>query len=92
MKYVIIDDDKNICKILRQIINEKQLGSVEDYFTDPEEALEDLPLLKPDFVLVDLLMPEMDGITFVSKAKEKLPLPFFYSPSIRCASAARAVA
>lgn len=73
MKYVIIDDDKNICKILRQIINEKQLGSVEDYFTDPEEALEDLPLLKPDFVLVDLLMPEMDGITFVSKAKEKLP-------------------
>lgn len=32
--------------------------------------MEDLKLVKPDIILVDLLMPEMDGITFIKKAKE----------------------
>lgn len=32
------------------------------------DALSDLPLINPDIVIVDLLMPEIDGITFVKRA------------------------
>ena len=35
--------------------------------------MEDLPFVKPDIVIADLLMPEMDGISFVSKAREICP-------------------
>ena len=37
------------------------------------EALEDLPSAKPDIVIVDLLMPEMDGISFVKQARKIVP-------------------
>jgi len=36
------------------------------------EALEALRERKPDLVLLDLLMPTMDGVTFLSRAKEEL--------------------
>src|SRR3954467_15256065 len=35
------------------------------------EALEALRERKPDLVLLDLLMPTMDGVTFLSHAKEE---------------------
>ncbi len=38
-----------------------------------EDALEDLEYVTPDIVIVDLLMPIMDGITFVEKAKMLYP-------------------
>lgn len=37
------------------------------------DALEDLKFIQPDIVIVDLLMPVMDGIHFVRKAKELYP-------------------
>ena len=37
------------------------------------EALEDLDHQAIDLVISDYLMPEMDGITFLSKVKEKYP-------------------
>lgn len=36
----------------------------------PEEAMDDLAYSRPDIVIVDLLMPEMDGITFVKRARQ----------------------
>ncbi len=35
------------------------------------EALKKLPSFKPDIILLDLLMPKMDGIEFLHKAKLK---------------------
>ena len=37
------------------------------------DALTDLPLINPDIVIVDLLMPEIDGITFVKRARSYAP-------------------
>ena len=65
MSFYFIDDDKNICNILKLIINERGLGVCCGSANNAAEALEDLPSAKPDIVIVDLLMPEMDGISFV---------------------------
>jgi response regulator RpfG family c-di-GMP phosphodiesterase len=45
-------------------------------YTSPLKALDDLDQnhQQVDLVVSDYLMPEMDGITFLAKVKEKLPL------------------
>lgn len=45
-------------------------------YTSPAKALEDLEGngQNIDLVISDYLMPEMDGITFLAKVKERLPL------------------
>lgn len=73
MSFYFIDDDKNICNILKLIINERGLGVCCGTSNNASEALEDLPSARPDIVIVDLLMPEMDGISFVRQARKILP-------------------
>ena len=70
MNFYFVDDDKNIRNILKIIITERGLGTVCGSSDNGNDALEDLPFSKPDIVIVDLLMPEMDGITFVKHARE----------------------
>lgn len=69
MKIYLIDDDANIVNIMKIIIQAKKLGEICGLCHSPVDALEDLKYMKPDIVVVDLLMPEMDGITFVKKAR-----------------------
>lgn len=73
MKFYFVDDDRNIRNILKIIITERGLGTVCGSSDNGNDALEDLPFVKPDIVIADLLMPEMDGISFVSKAREICP-------------------
>ena len=73
MSFYFIDDDKNICNILKLIINERGLGVCCGSANNATEALEDLPSAKPDIVIVDLLMPEIDGISFVKQARKIVP-------------------
>ena len=68
MKIYLIDDDSNVLNILKLIIQAKNLGEVCGFCSSPVDALEDLKYIKPDVVVVDLLMPGMDGISFVKKA------------------------
>lgn len=73
MKFYFVDDDRNIRNILKIIVSERGLGTVCGSSDNGNDALEDLPFVKPDIVIADLLMPEMDGISFVSKAREIWP-------------------
>lgn len=73
MKIYLIDDDPNILNILKIIIRTRNLGEICGLCGSPVDALEDLKYIKPDIVMVDLLMPGMDGITFVGQAKAQYP-------------------
>ena len=62
MRYFIVDDDTASRKMLAKIITEGELGVV---IGEAESGVKSLPLIhstNPDFVLIDLLMPELDGI------------------------------
>ena len=73
MKFYLIDDDKNVLHILKRIIRDRNLGEIAGTAENGMDALADLPLLNPDIVIVDLLMPEMDGISFVKRAHSQSP-------------------
>lgn len=63
----------SVCNILKIIIQQKKLGDGLWNRLKWYDALEDLAYVSPDIVVVDLLMPIMDGINFVRKAKEQYP-------------------
>lgn len=73
MKFYLIDDDKNILNILKLIIRDRKLGEICGNASNGTDALEDIAQIHPDIIIVDLLMPEMDGIAFVKRARPLLP-------------------
>ncbi len=73
IRMFLLDDDPNVIDVLKRIIQQRKLGQVCGVSQSPAEALEDLRYIRPDLVIVDLLMPEMDGVTFVKKARQVLP-------------------
>jgi two-component system response regulator YcbB len=74
MKFFVVDDDQKIIRILENIIHSSLLGEVIGTCSISREALEQITINQPDVVLVDLLMPEVDGIALV-KSLQSLPKP-----------------
>ena len=58
-RILIVDDDSNICELLR-LYFEKD-GFQADIVTDGIRALEAFESVKPDLVLLDIMLPGMDG-------------------------------
>ena len=58
-RILIVDDDSNICELLR-LYFEKD-GFHADIVTDGIEAIKAFNALKPDLVLLDIMLPGMDG-------------------------------
>lgn len=73
MKIFIVDDDPNIVRVLKDIIINNNLGSVVGSSNDGEEALNEMMLYPPDIVLVDYLMPGIDGAMLVKTLLSKHP-------------------
>lgn len=69
MRIFILDDDINVIKVLEKIIHDRNLGTVVGKAMDGKEGYKKIELLKPDLVLIDLLMPGEDGISIIKKLK-----------------------
>ena len=67
----VIDDEPNMCKILTKILRAEGYRVVT--FTDPREALEQIRQVQPDVVLIDIRMPEMNGMEALKAIKRGLP-------------------
>ncbi|MFF5996982.1 response regulator [Lysinibacillus sp. KU-BSD001] len=70
MRYFIIDDDRASRMMLIHIINESMLGTVIGEASHGEEAIPQILMTQPDFVLIDLLMPHLDGISTIERLHE----------------------
>lgn len=73
MRYYIVDDDNNIIKILYNIIEEKNLGEVIGSSQDGDNAINGILMSNPEIVLVDLLMPKLDGNSLIREIKAIKP-------------------
>ena len=71
MVIYIIEDDETMIEILEDLIEEYELGDVVGSSTDPYEALQKVPQVKPDIILVDFLMPGMDGAELVRQLRKQ---------------------
>jgi DNA-binding NtrC family response regulator len=69
---LLVDDEEMVLTSIRSF-----LAIETDYmvltYTSPVKALQAIDHRSIDLVISDYLMPEMDGISFLAKVKEKLP-------------------
>lgn len=69
MKVLIVDDSFLMRRIIRNILEKDPLLQVVGEASDGVVALEKVAELSPDIVLLDIEMPNMDGIEFMRRAK-----------------------
>lgn len=68
-KILIIDDDKIFSKILKDSLIRCNKGYEIAVAADGEEGLESIKQKRPDLVILDMMMPKMDGVDFLKKLK-----------------------
>ncbi|MBP2626809.1 MAG: response regulator receiver protein [Firmicutes bacterium] len=72
-RFVIIDDDASIRRILQKIIQQNNLGIVIDECDDGLKGERVIREYQPDIALVDLLMPGQDGVELIDKVSAAAP-------------------
>lgn len=60
-KILIVDDERDIVLILKMALEKK--GYAVDQAYDGIEALQKVDVSKPDIIILDIMMPRMDGHT-----------------------------
>lgn len=74
IKVVIVDDDIEMLTGLKGIINWQQYGYiVVGVAENGEKALHIIKQYKPEVVITDITMPEMDGFDLINKAQNVVP-------------------
>ena len=64
---LIIDDDPFQCTLVRKALEQAGFNSDEAY--DGVQGLEKIESLQPDLVVLDVLMPDLDGFTVCSRLR-----------------------
>ena len=72
IKLVIIDDEPQITAMLNKWFNKSGKYEVRVY-NDPVAAVQEIATTAPEIILLDIMMPQMDGIETLAKIKEILP-------------------
>ena len=68
IKLMLVDDEPQITTMLEKWFTKTKEFSVSVY-NNPEVALSSFSSSKPDVVLLDIMMPQMDGIAVLEKIK-----------------------
>lgn len=72
-KIMIVDDDKNICELLR-LYFEKE-GFKTAIANNGKEAIDMAKVEKPDLMLLDIMMPELDGWQVLREIRKFTEMP-----------------
>lgn len=81
-KVLIIDDSALIRQMLSDMINRDRQLEVVGVAADPFVAREKIKKLQPDVLTLDVEMPRMDGITFLSNLMRLRPMPVIMVSSL----------
>jgi len=71
MKILVIDDEPANVVLLQEILAENGYTKVAS-FTDSRIALERYEESRPDLILLDLMMPHVDGLTILENVRSQL--------------------
>lgn len=66
-KVLVVDDDDSYCTIIRELLIRHGYCVLVAYSAD--EALDIIPRERPDLILTDIMMPEVDGLSFIRQLR-----------------------
>jgi two-component system response regulator VicR len=72
-KILIVDDEKSIVDIVKFNLRREGFETIEAY--DGETALHMTQSQKPDLILLDVMLPEMDGFTVCREIRRTMSVP-----------------
>ena len=72
-KILIVDDEKPISDIIKYNLEKEGFEALLAY--DGEEALQVVFQSNPDLVLLDIMLPKMDGFQVCKKIRETMNIP-----------------
>ncbi|WP_138430808.1 protein-glutamate methylesterase/protein-glutamine glutaminase [Fodinibius saliphilus] len=75
IKVLVVDDSAFVRKLLKKELNKQKDIEVVGTALNPYIAREQIAKLKPDVITLDLEMPRMDGLSFLSKLMKHHPIP-----------------
>lgn len=67
-KILVVEDDKALLDVLVKKLNDEKIFEATQA-RDGQEALDLIKADKPDLILLDLVMPRMDGMTVIKKIR-----------------------
>lgn len=73
IKVCIVDDHQLIINGLQKVFENSSNISLLKAYTNGHELLQDLKLLQPDIVLLDIMMPEINGIDLCMAISKQYP-------------------
>jgi len=75
IKVLIVDDSAVVRKILTDELSQHRDIEVIGTAVNPYVARDKIVKLRPDVITLDIEMPKMDGLTFLSKLMKHFPMP-----------------
>lgn len=73
LSILIIDDEKLVSQVLTRALESEPDLEIVGTVDNAHSAVENISILSPDIVLVDIEMPEIDGLTLTSMITEEFP-------------------
>lgn len=75
VRVLVVDDSALVRRILSDALSKHDDIEVVGTATDPYVARERIVQLRPDVITLDIEMPRMDGLSFLSKLMKHFPIP-----------------
>ena len=77
MKHIfVIDDEKNIRDILQKYMENE--GYKVTLFSDGEHVYQEMLRLKPDLLVIDIMLPHMDGLELCKEIRKSSEIPIIF--------------
>jgi DNA-binding NarL/FixJ family response regulator len=73
MRVAVVDDDENTCLCLKDILQSAENFIFAGSFPNASGALTGIPRLFPDLTLMDIRLPDLNGIECSRRLKQRMP-------------------
>lgn len=76
LKVVIVDDDASLCYTLRDVLESSEIFEVIGIAFNGQEAIDLIEREEPDIVILDIIMPKLDGLDVLKHFNKNKAIDF----------------